>query len=231
MTGIFSALLLALRQLSDPAVLRVLGKSVAVTLVLFVVLAAAGWFALDRGLQWLGLGEALFAGADDLRALASALLALGGLWLIWRVVAMLVIQFFAAEVVQAVEVRHYPRAASAAQPLTTGQEAKVGLRAGLRAVLFNLAAVPLALLLLFTGIGPALVFWAVNAVLLGRELQDMVWLRHCHTADTDCPVSGTQRFLLGGAVAALMLVPLANFLAPVLGAAAATHLVHRKARV
>ncbi|MFC3098423.1 EI24 domain-containing protein [Alteraurantiacibacter palmitatis] len=228
MTGIFPALALALRQLSDPAVMRVLGKSVAVTCVLFLALAAAGWFVLDRVLQALGLGEALFAGANDLRALASALLALGGLWLVWRVVAMLVIQFFAADVVQAVEARHYPAAASAARSLTTAQEAKAGLRAAGRAVLFNLAALPLALVLLFTGIGPALVFWAINAALLGRELQDMVWLRHCHVGQAACPVSPTERFLLGGAVAALMLVPFANFLAPVLGAAAATHLVHRK---
>jgi uncharacterized protein involved in cysteine biosynthesis len=34
------------------------------------------------------------------------------------------------------------------------------------------------------------------------------------------------RFLLGGAIAALLAVPFANLLAPVLGAAAATHLVH-----
>ena len=37
-----------------------------------------------------------------------------------------------------------------------------------------------------------------------------------------------ERLLLGSAVTALLAVPLVNFLAPLLGAAAATHLIHRK---
>jgi uncharacterized protein involved in cysteine biosynthesis len=80
--------------------------------------------------------------------------------------------------------------------------------------------------LLFTGIGPALVFWAVNAWLLGRELTEMVWLRHRPSPAARAPVGRMTRFLLGGAIAALLAVPFANLLAPVLGAAAATHLVH-----
>ena len=35
-------------------------------------------------------------------------------------------------------------------------------------------------------------------------------------------------FLLGGAVTALLAIPFANFLAPVIGAAGAAHMVHRK---
>ena len=40
-------------------------------------------------------------------------------------------------------------------------------------------------------------------------------------------MSAGQRFLLGGTIAGIMLVPFANLLAPVLGAASATHMVHR----
>ena len=71
-----------------------------------------------------------------------------------------------------------------------------------------------------------MVFWAVNAWLLGRELVDMVWLRHRPAPGAPAPVGKAERFLLGGAIAALFMVPFANLLAPVLGAAAATHLVH-----
>ena len=71
---------------------------------------------------------------------------------------------------------------------------------------------------------------SVNAVLLGRELEDMVWLRHRQGADDLAPITRGQRFALGAIVAALMLVPFANLVAPVLGAASATHLVHRSAR-
>lgn len=55
----------------------------------------------------------------------------------------------------------------------------------------------------------------------------MVWLRHRADKAELAPVSGLTRFLLGGIVAALLIVPFVNLLAPVLGAAAATHLVHR----
>ena len=41
---------------------------------------------------------------------------------------------------------------------------------------------------------------------------------------------GGERFVMGGIVAALFAVPGVNFLAPFLGAAMATHLVHGKAR-
>lgn len=235
MTGVFSALALALRQLADPRVLRVLGMSVAATLLAFVILAGLGWFGLDWLLARAGLEDGLFAGAGDLRALLSLLLALGGLVLVWRVVAMAVIQFFAEDVVRAVEARHYPAAASAARDLPLREQVRAGLGSAGRAVLFNLAALPFALLLLPTGIGPALLFWAVNALLVGRDLQDMVWLRHAPSPATGgdealCPVSRGERFALGGMVAALLLVPFANFLAPVLGAAGAAHLVHRKPR-
>ena len=232
MNAIVAALGLALRQLADPAVLRVLGKSVALTMALFVILAGAGWFALDAMLAGAGLSDGLFAGAQDVRALLALLLALGSLWLGWRVIAMAVIQFFAEDVVRAVEARHYPQAASAARDLPPAEQVRAGLASAMRALLINLAALPFALLLLPTGIGPALLFWAVNAVLVGRDLQDMVWLRHAHDPARDglCPVSRLERTLLGGVVAALLVVPIVNFLAPVLGAAGAAHLVHRKIR-
>ena len=72
-----------------------------------------------------------------------------------------------------------------------------------------------------------MLFWAVNGWLLGRELQDMVWLRHRSDKAEIAPMSAGQRFLLGGTIAGIMLVPFANLLAPVLGAASATHMVHR----
>ncbi len=228
MPSILTSLTLALGQLADPGVLRVLLKSLAVTILAFVVISWAGWWAFDALLAWLGLSDALFSGSGGLRGMASALLALIGLWLCWRIVAMAVIQFFADEVVKAVEARHYPEAASTARDLTTGEELQKGLAAALRALVANLVALPIALLLLFTAIGPAIVFWIVNAVLVGRELQDLVWLRHRQATDELHPLGRFDRFLLGGVVAALLALPFVNLLAPVLGAASATHMVHRR---
>ena len=229
MGSLATSLALGLRQIADGAVLRILLKSVAVTLVLFLIVATGGWFLLDWLLSRGGLEDSLFTGAGAVRGALSAVLALVGLWLTWRIVAMAVIQFYADEVVQAVEARHYPQEAGAARELPFGEQMRNALSAAGRALLANLIALPLALVLLVTGVG-TLLFLLVNAVLLGRELQDMVWLRHCHQQGDCAPVSKTERFLLGGVVAAMLAVPFVNFLAPVLGAASATHLIHRNAR-
>ena len=96
-----------------------------------------------------------------------------------------------------------------------------------RAVGYNLLALPVALVLLFTAIGPAIVFVLVNAVLLGRELTEMTWVRYTHDASQAPPVSGVDRALLGGAMAGMLLIPGLGLLAPVIGTAAGTHLTHR----
>lgn len=230
MTAVGSSLLLALGQLADRQVIRILFKSLAVSLVLFALVAWGGWYGLDALLGWIGLKDDTFAGAGTVRELASLLLALLGLWLAWRIVAMTVVNFFADEVVQAVEARHYPEAAARARDLPVRQQFATSGKAALRALLVNLAVLPVALVLLVTGVGAALLFWAVNAVLVGRELQDMVWLRHRQGKADPAPVGRGERYLLGGAVAALLALPLVNLLAPILGAAAATHLIHRKER-
>lgn len=221
---------LGLRQLFDSAVLRVLLKSVGVTLAVFLVAAAGGWFALDALLAWGGLQDTLFTGAGALRGVVAALLAAIGLWLVWRIVAMAVIQFYADEVVQAVEARHYPQEAAMARRLCLAEEIRNALKGTRRALLANLVALPFALGLLFTGVGTFGLFLVVNAMLIGRELQDMVWLRHCREPGECAPVGPAERFLLGLVITALFAVPFVNFLAPVLGAASATHLVHRNAR-
>lgn len=228
MGSVVTSLLLALGQLADPRVLRILLKSLAVTLVLFSAVAIGGWYALDWALTEAGLGDRLFTGAESLRTVASLVLALMGLWLAWRIIAIAVVGFFADEVVLAVEQRHYAQAALTARDLPVTEQLSTSLRSALRAFLINLIALPFALVLLATGVGTALLFWLVNAVLVGRELQEMVWLRHRKGKSDPAPVSRSERFALGGAIAALLALPGFNLIAPVLGAAAATHLIHRK---
>ena len=223
-----SALTLALRQLGDPGVLRILAKCVGISLGLFVVLAVIGGLAIDWLLNRAGLDGALFAGADVIREVTTLVLLVIAGWLLWRIVAMAVLQLFADEVVQAVETRYYPATLSHVRPLGWQRELAVGLKSAGRALFYNLLALPFALILLITGIGTALLFLAVNAVLLGRELTELVWLRHAHDSDAPLPLVRWERWLLGGLIAGLLVVPFANFLAPVIGAAMATHLVHRK---
>ena len=228
MSQLAKSLLLGAAQIFNGAVLRILGKSLLVTAMLFVLVTGAGWFVLDLALANFGLGDGLFAGAGELRGIASAALAIIGLWLCWRIIAMAVIQFYAEDVVAAVEARHYPQALHSVRELSALEQWRNAAGAAGRALLVNLIAAPFAIALIFTAIGPALLFWAVNALLLGRELQDMVWLRQQQAMQSRAPVGKAERFLLGGVIAALFAVPFANFLAPVLGAASATHLIHRR---
>ena len=226
MTRIPHAFALALGQLGDRRVLAVLAKSIAVTLAIFLLGGGAALYALYR---WLLSLEVAFSA--ELSTLAALVLTVLAGWLGFRIVALAVLQFFADDVVRAVEARHYPAEAATARDLSFAEDARNAARGIVRVVLVNALALPIAILLLATGIGTPILFWAVNGWLLGRELMDMVWLRHRTSAQDAPPLSRLTRFALGGIVTAMLLVPLLNLLAPVLGAAAATHLVHsRKAR-
>jgi uncharacterized protein involved in cysteine biosynthesis len=144
----------------------------------------------------------------------------------------IVISVFMERIADIVEARHYPALAAEAQALPFRRDLANSLRGLARALGYNLLALPLAAVLAFTAIGPALVFLAVNAVLLGRELTDMAWLRHqkerAKGDDRANPVGAGERFVLGAGVAGLMLVPVAGLIGPVIGAAAGTHLVLRR---
>jgi hypothetical protein len=217
-----TAFLLALRQLADPAILRILVRSLLVTLAVFAVLGTGGWYALDAVL-------ARWSEAEGLRGLAALVLVIGAGWLLWRIIAFAVLQFHADRVVEAVEARHYPEAHARARPLSWQAEVRLAGKGALRALVWNLAALPFAAVLLVTAIGPAVVFWVVNAVLMGRELTELVWLRHAPDArSSGLPLRTAERFALGGTTAGLFFVPFAGLLAPVLGAAMATHAIHRK---
>lgn len=220
MTELPRAFALSLGQLSDPAIGRVLAKSMLATLAIFAVLGFAAW----RGLAAVLSGYA--AGYEELSMLiAIALIVIGG-WLLFRAVALAVLQFFADDVVRAVERRHYS-AVAGVPDLPFSTELAASAKSLVRVVALNAVVLPIALILLVTGIGTALLLWGANAWLLGRELTEMVWLRHRADTSDLVPVGGLTRFALGGIVAALLIVPFLNLLAPVLGAAAATHLVHR----
>ncbi len=222
MTSLPAALARAIGQLSDPAILRVLAKSIAATLAIFGALGVGGWYFLAGYIdQW-----QLSYGAQ-LGALVAVLATVIAGWLLFRIVALAVVQFFADEIVAAVEAKHYPEAHSAARKLTLQQELRNSARSTARVLLVNLVALPFAIALLITGVGTAILFWVVNGWLLGRELQDMVWLRHATEESEKPPINIGTRFALGGIVAILLTVPFVNLLAPVIGAAAATHLVHR----
>lgn len=226
MSSVLEALAKAFGQLSDRTVLGVLVKSILITVLIFAVLGVITFAGLTMAFATVGWADSSAAyGGLASAVVAVFLIGVAG-WLLFRVVAVGVLQFFADEVVIAVEAQHYPQAAQQARALPFREDLANSLRGIGRTLGYNLLALPVALVLLVTGIGPAVVFLAVNAWLLGRELTDMAWLRHRATIHAN-PVPRPQRVLLGLIVAGIMLVPFANLIGPVIGAAAGTHLTQR----
>jgi CysZ protein len=224
---------LAIAQLGDRRIRRVLAKSLLLTLALFAAAAAAaGWLltGLDPcAMAWSGRSCAIGGGIGTL---AAVLLALAGLWLLFPAVAIGVLGVFSDEVVEAVEARHYPAAAASGRSPTLGRGAALGLASAGRLIGWNLLALPFYVLLLVTGIGPFLLFLLVNALVLGRDLGEMVAVRHLDGDALRRWLASTRlrRAVLGLAATGLFMIPFVNLLAPVLGAAMATHLFHAEER-
>ncbi|WP_194953150.1 EI24 domain-containing protein [Sphingopyxis solisilvae] len=219
MTRAFHALLLALRDLPQPRVLKILAQSLALTLLLLVaagiaIYVAAHW-AFDHW-QWLGTAE------RDMAGVLVILLIIAGSWLLFRAVAIVVVGLFADAIVADVEERHYPAAAARAVDVGWGQNIRLALASLARLIGGNLLALPFYILLLVTGIGTPILALLVNALLLGRDLEAMVRARHPDRPRFDRPT----RWSLGLLSAASFVVPVANLLAPIVSAAMAVHMLH-----
>ena len=229
------AFILSLAQLGDRAILKVFVKSMALTFAIFAALGLMSWWGTAAALgAWVGpevgpeIGQGVWQGAGALATAFALFVTLLALWLLFRAVAILVVGVFADDVVAAVERRHYPAAIAGARTVSLRRGLAMGVRSALRFVGVNLLLAPLYIVLLATGIGTPALFFAVNAWLLGRDLGDMVAARHLGDTDMAAWRRATiaRRFLLGLGGTALFVVPFVNILAPILGAAMATHLFH-----
>jgi uncharacterized protein involved in cysteine biosynthesis len=213
-----ASLLLALRQLGDPAFAGTLAKGFLGTLLAFLALA---------GLTAWGVGDA----AGGTGWLAGAAAALGGLLVIglavWLFVPVMlaVTGLFLDPVAAAVERRHYP-ALPPPRGARLAAQIRFNLVLALKAGMLSLAALPVALLLPPLG---AILLWLISAVALGHGLFEGVAQRRMAV-----PAARALRRRREGAVLALgavfggmALVPGLNLLVPVLGTAAMTHLLHR----
>ena len=213
------AFLLALRDLPQPRVMRVLAQSLALTLLLLAASGAAIFFAVRWALaHWKWLDETQL----DMAGILVILVIIAGSWLLFRAVAIVVVGLFADSIVADVEGRHYPAAASQAVDVGWRQNIGLALASLVRLIGGNLLALPVYILLLVTGIGTPIFALLVNAALLGRDLEAIVLARHPDRPRLDRPA----RWSLGLLSAASFVVPVATLLAPILSAAMAVHMLH-----
>ncbi|SNS80695.1 Uncharacterized protein involved in cysteine biosynthesis [Sphingomonas laterariae] len=222
------ALSLSIGQLSDRRILSVLAKSVALTLAIFIALGLAlRWAFTGRDPCALVPGYTCVIGSAE-GGIAATLLTLVGLWLLFPAISIGVLGLFSDDVVDAVEARHYPAEAASARPPGIGRSVRLGLASAGRLIGYNLLALPFYVLLLLTAFGPVALFLIVNAFALGRDLDEMVAVRHLDEAARKARLKLTRggRALTGLVATGLFMIPFVNLLAPVLGAALATHRFH-----
>ncbi|WP_373487051.1 EI24 domain-containing protein [Blastomonas sp.] len=217
-----SAFFKSLGQLGDRAILMALLWTILCALLVFTATGWLLWWGLtELGTGTVGSGAQINQWSGALAVVATIIM----MWFWWRVVAIAIVQLFADRIVIAVERRHYPDAAASTTDLPFGPSVAMALRSFGRALAYNIIALPVAVVLLFTGVGAPMLFLALNAVLVGRDLSEMVAARHPGAAGA--LLSRPNRFVLGLVANLLLLVPLVNLLAPIIAAAMATHLFHQ----
>ncbi|MBD0275327.1 MAG: EI24 domain-containing protein [Acetobacteraceae bacterium] len=212
-------LVLALRQLGDPAFRAPLFKGLGGAVLVFAGLVAAGAWgaeALAGGSGWLATAAAALGGA-----LAVAL----AVWLFVPVM-LAVAGVFLDPVAEAVERRFYPGLPPPRGGASLAAQARFNLWFGLRLGVLSLLALPVALA--FPPAGAALL-WLVSAVGLGHGLFEGVAQRRVGVAEARALRRAREASVLaiGAVLAGVSLVPLLNLLVPVVGTAAMTHLLHR----
>lgn len=153
-----------------------------------------------------------------------------GSYLLFPGIVTMVMGVLADQIAGAVEEEYYPnrkgtRKVPVADVILSAAKLTVLM------VLINLLAVfPYVLLFFFTaGTGALALFLAINGYLLGREYYEMVAIRHIDrrtVAHSRINHSG-KVFIAGVLIAGMFLVPFLNILAPILGAAMMTHIVHQ----
>jgi uncharacterized protein involved in cysteine biosynthesis len=167
---------------------------------------AMGW--LESTMEWLG-------------GIATLVLA----WILFPSVVVLILSFFLEDVAQAVEDRHHPDLGPArVQPWR--EVVVIAVKFAFIAIVLNVLALPLYILLYFVGIGIVL-YYLLNGYLLGREYFELVALRRLTAADAATlrrAFSG-RIVLCGVFIAFLSSLPLINLLAPVMGTMLMVHVV------
>lgn len=208
------ALLRALADLGDPAVLRIVARVMALAVLGFAaVLALVAWVLASTEVTRVGWLE----GAADA---AGGLLALVAAWFLFPAVLAGISGLFLDGVADAVERRSYPDLPPA-PGARVGASAASALRLFGVAAAVNLLALPLYLV---PGVNLA-VFWVLNGYLLGREYAEAVALRRLapeRAADLR-RYNRLRLFGVGITIAFLLTLPLANLLAPVIGTALMVH--------
>jgi CysZ protein len=213
----------AWRQVLYGPLRRILWRSLALTLGLLALI----WFGLTRLFAYYLEGNPLGADYPILEGFAFFLAGAGllvALVYLMPAVSALVAGFFLDDAAEIVERTDFP-SEPVGQALPAGRALLYGIRFAGLALLVNLAA----LTLFFVPVVNVVAFFAANAYLLSREYFELAAGRYRSLGEA-VAMRRQHRgavLLAGGAVAALVLVPILNLLTPLFGIALMVH-VHKR---
>lgn len=215
MGGAFSK---AFGQLPDPAVRRVLLRSLALTALLFAALAWAGFAGLDAlpkyDWDWIN---------DLVRWLGAAGLLIV-LFVLFPTFATLLVSLFLDGIVTAVEARYYAGDEPGEAP-PLHQSLAIAARFTVATVLLNLAALPIYLLLFWVPVANVVIFYSLNGYLLGREYFELVAQRYLAPGEIRKirRIHQSTLLLTGVIIMFMLTVPVLNLVVPVVATAAMVH--------
>lgn len=207
----------AMAQALDPRFRKVLMRSLAATLATFVGL----W-----GLVWLLVARTRIFESGWLEGISDAfggLFAIALTWLLFPAVVGMVMSLFIEDVADAVEERHYPELGPARRQ-NLGEILWTTARFTAVLILVNLLVLPIYLIPVLN----VIVFYVINAALLGREYFELAACRRLPVAEADRLRRANRLgiFLAGGPAVFLFTVPIVNLVAPILTTAALVHVFH-----
>lgn len=213
------ALTRAFDQLGDPAVRRVIWRSLAIALVALVGLvlmvgvglsqiSVVGWVWLDTIINLLGGAGAVILAVFLFPALLG-----------------LVASEFLDDVAKAVEQRYYPHLGPARKQ-SLGETLLIALKFTAVKLSLNLVALVLVSWIPLVNV---VVFYLLNGYLIGREFFEMVGYRRLppHRLKALRRAYRGTVVLAGMVIAVLTTIPILNLLMPIIGAAFMVHIFQR----
>jgi CysZ protein len=210
---VFGAIAKTLDQLNDPPIRRVIGKTLGLAIVGYILFVVLVYFLIG----WL---SGLAGWLETLAQFGGVVGAIVVAWLLFPTIAAAIAGLFADEVIDAVEAKHYPFLPPA-KPVPVMEAVFDGLKLAAIAIVANILALPFLLVFPIY----VLITWGVNGWLLGREYFEMVALRRMdRTTAHELHRRHNRTFTIAGVMIAVCLtIPFVNLVAPVLGAAFMVH--------
>ena len=229
MSTLLRAIRAAAGAFADPDIQRLVWRAAIATLLAMALLTvglAVGLPPLiaaipDSGIGWLDRAIDWAAG------ISLPFVAIIAIWWVFPAMMAAILSIFVDAVIDIEEQHHYPQAIGRRKTAFITEILRA-LWLGLKLLIVHLMLVPFYILLLFTAIGPFILYLTVNAYFLGEEFFTMVALRH-HDREQVALLLRRWRpqiWAAGFVTAAAASIPFVNLVSAVFAAALATHLYH-----